>query len=81
MAEVVSVAALLLVLAAAVIRPFGLPEAVVPAAAVVVAAGAIPLEHAGAEVERLGGVVVFPRTGLSRVCSAAAEPIATRAVG
>ncbi|MGW0657398.1 arsenic transporter, partial [Streptomyces umbrinus] len=49
------------VLACAVIRPFGLPEATVavPAAGVVIAAGAITLDHARAEVELLGPVVGF----------------------
>ncbi|GAA5081388.1 arsenic transporter [Streptomyces similanensis] len=48
-------------LAWAVVRPFGLPEAVmaVPAAAVAVATGAIGLDHARAEVARLGPVVGF----------------------
>ncbi|WP_069113510.1 SLC13 family permease [Jiangella alba] len=60
-AEVVSAAALLLVLAAAVVRPFGWPEAAVavPAAALVVATGAISLDHLRAETDRLGDVVVF----------------------
>jgi arsenical pump membrane protein len=49
------------VLACAVIRPFGLPEATVavPAAGVVIATGAIPLDHARAEAELLGPVVGF----------------------
>lgn len=49
------------VLACAVIRPFGLPEATVavPAAGVVIAAGAIPVDHARAEAELLGPVVGF----------------------
>lgn len=48
-------------LAGAVIRPFGLPEAVlaVPAAAVAVGSGAIPLEHAREEATRLGPVIGF----------------------
>ena len=43
------------------IRPFGLPEATVavPAAGLVMATGAIPLEHARAEAELLGPVVGF----------------------
>jgi arsenical pump membrane protein len=57
----VSVVLLLALLACAVIRPFGWPEAVVavPAAAVVVGAGAISLDHVRAECERLGPVVGF----------------------
>jgi len=44
-----------------VLRPKGLPEAVlaVPAAGVVIATGAISLDHARAEAERLGPVVGF----------------------
>jgi len=49
------------VLAGAVIRPFGLPEATVavPAAGLVMATGAISLDHARAEAELLGPVVGF----------------------
>lgn len=48
-------------LAWAVVRPFGLPEAVlaVPAAGIAVGTGAITLDHARAEAERLGPVVGF----------------------
>lgn len=48
-------------LAWAVVRPFGLPEAVmaVPAAGIAVATGAISLDHAREEAERLGPVVGF----------------------
>lgn len=61
LAETLSVALLVLVLAGAVVRPFGWPEAVVavPAAAVVIGTGAISLEHAEAEAERLGPVIGF----------------------
>jgi arsenical pump membrane protein len=49
------------VLACAVVRPFGWPEAVVavPAAAVVIGTGAISLDHARAEAQRLGPVIGF----------------------
>jgi arsenical pump membrane protein len=49
------------VLACAVVRPWGWPEAVVavPAAVVVVATGAISLDHAAAEAARLGPVIGF----------------------
>ncbi|WP_435866666.1 SLC13 family permease [Streptomyces yokosukanensis] len=48
-------------LAFAVVRPSGLPEAVlaVPAAGLAIATGAISLDHARAEAERLGPVVGF----------------------
>ncbi|MES4887982.1 SLC13 family permease [Streptomyces sp. NPDC096012] len=61
LAEALSVVLLVAVLAWAVVRPFGLPEAVmaVPAAGVAVATGAISLDHARAEAERLGPVVGF----------------------
>ncbi|MFJ7904757.1 arsenic transporter [Streptomyces sp. NPDC096198] len=60
-AETLSVLLLVAVLAGAVIRPFGLPEAVVavPAAGIAVASGALSLDHARAEAERLGPVVGF----------------------
>ncbi|GAA2431862.1 SLC13 family permease [Streptomyces macrosporus] len=56
-----SVAALVVVLLCSVVRPFRWPEAVfaVPAAAVVVAIGAIPPEDAWEEAERLGPVIGF----------------------
>ncbi|MFJ3192076.1 arsenic transporter [Streptomyces griseoviridis] len=61
LAETLSVVLLVAVLAAAVLRPKGLPEAVVavPAAGIVIATGAITLDHAREEVERLGPVVGF----------------------
>ncbi len=60
-AEALSAVLLVLVLGCAVARPWGLPEAVVavPAAAVVVATGAIPLDHAREEAQRLGPVIGF----------------------
>ncbi|WP_280885324.1 arsenic transporter [Streptomyces sp. LBL] len=61
LAESLSVVLLVAVLAWAVLRPFGRPEAVVavPAAGVAIATGALSLDHARQEAERLGPVVGF----------------------
>ncbi|MER5938165.1 SLC13 family permease [Streptomyces sp. NPDC001928] len=61
LAETLSVAMLVLVLVGALVRPFGRPEAVVavPAAALVVATGAISFGDALDEAERLGPVIGF----------------------
>ncbi|WTX01141.1 SLC13 family permease (plasmid) [Streptomycetaceae bacterium NBC_01309] len=60
-AETLSVVLLLAVLGCAVVRPRGVPEAVaaVPAAGVVVATGALSLDAAREEAERLGPVIGF----------------------
>ncbi|MEV6945382.1 SLC13 family permease [Streptomyces sp. NPDC051172] len=61
LAEILSVALLVAVLAWAVLRPKGLPEAVlaVPAAGIVIATGAISLDHAREEAASLGPVIGF----------------------
>jgi arsenical pump membrane protein len=60
-AETVSLIALLVVLAWAVARPRGWPEAVaaVPAAVILIVAGAIPAGQAVVEARRLGPVIGF----------------------
>jgi arsenical pump membrane protein len=61
LAEALSAVLLVVVLACALVRPWGWPEAVVavPAAVVVVGTGAISLDHARAEAELLGPVIGF----------------------
>jgi arsenical pump membrane protein len=61
LAEAVSVAMLVLVLASAVVRPWGWAEAVVavPAAILVIAVGAIAPHRALTEAERLGPIIGF----------------------
>ncbi|MFC8513633.1 SLC13 family permease [Streptomyces sp. NPDC057257] len=61
LAETLSAVLLVAVLAFAVLRPKGLPEAVVavPAAGLVIVTGAITLDHAREEAARLGPVVGF----------------------
>jgi arsenical pump membrane protein len=60
-AEIVSLIALLAVLAWAVTRPRGWPEAVaaVPAAVILIAVGALPATRAADEARRLGPVIGF----------------------
>ncbi|MEU1281594.1 SLC13 family permease [Streptomyces sp. NPDC005805] len=64
---------LLVVLACAVIRPYGRPEAVfaVPAAVLLTALGVIPLDHAVAEAAELGPVIGFLAAVLvlARLCA------------
>ncbi|MFC7303821.1 SLC13 family permease [Streptomyces monticola] len=59
--EALAAVALVVVLVCAVVRPFRWPEAAfaLPAAGVVIVAGAIPLEHVRDEAARLGPVVGF----------------------
>jgi arsenical pump membrane protein len=61
MAEALSLAVVMVTIGWAVVRPYGWSEAIVavPAAAVVIWAGAIPLGHIGAEAARLGPVIGF----------------------
>ncbi|MFJ3145083.1 arsenic transporter [Streptomyces halstedii] len=71
--EFLSVAMLVLVLLCAVVRPFRWPEAAfaVPAAGVVILAGAIPWDHVREEAERLGPVIGFLAAVLvlARLCA------------
>ncbi|WP_431676702.1 SLC13 family permease [Kitasatospora sp. KL5] len=71
--EVLSVGLLVVVLVCAVVRPFGLPEAVaaVPAAAVALGTGVLSMEHAREEAERLGPVIGFLAAVLvlARLCA------------
>lgn len=73
MAESVSAVLLLVVLASAVIRPFGWPEAVVgvPAAVIVVGIGAVSVADTRSEVSELAPVVAFLAAVLvlSQVCA------------
>lgn len=57
----VSAVLLVLTLVCAVVRPFGWPEAVVavPAAALLIATGAVPLRDAGTVAQQLGPVIGF----------------------
>jgi arsenical pump membrane protein len=70
-----AVGLLVVALVAAVVRPRGLPEAVVavPAALVVLAAGAISWAHARSELGRLGPVVGFLAAVLALADACAAE--------
>ncbi|MCU1612244.1 MAG: rane efflux protein, partial [Pseudonocardiales bacterium] len=60
-AEVTSIFLLFVVLGFAVLRPWGLPEAIaaIPAAAIVVASGAVHWAGALSEIRRLAPVVAF----------------------
>jgi len=73
-AESVSVVLLLVVLAAAVLRPFEWPEAVfaVPAAAIVMGIGAVSVADTRSEVSELAPVVAFLAAVLvlSQLCAA-----------
>ncbi|MGX1133773.1 arsenical pump membrane protein [Streptomyces glaucescens] len=70
--EFLSVAALILVLVCAVVRPFGRSEAVfaVPAAILLIVVGAVPPDHVHDEAVRLGPVIGFLAAALvlGRLC-------------
>lgn len=75
MLEALSIALLVVVLAVAVVRPRGWPEAVaaVPAAVLVLVAGAVSWPHARDELSRLGPVVGFLAAVLALAAMCAEE--------
>ena len=84
-------AVLLVVLAFAVIRPYGLPEATVavPAAILLILVGPLDLADALAELRSIGPTVGLPRRGadarlprpIARACSTGSRPAARRRAG